>query len=290
MKLPDFYASSSLNRLRSMMGIAADKYGSLEFEATEGRLSEQELERLVSPDGLDIQSLDDIRTLDDGTLAYKNSRILLYIRDHTVYNDRPVDPKFHVADCGTLQEMKQKKRFARYVVATRLDGTFRLNIINGGQKSEEVKKLSVCQNCMNQLQFDGFQMTMARQARYALVNSFSIERFFQKYPKTLLVEVPKHDADTAPLNDYNQDFSQKSMALRAAANWTCQNVSCGISLAKPDLRRFLHIHHLNSIKSDDSASNLKILCIRCHADEPNHGHMKTLPDYIHFTSLRLKAG
>ncbi|WP_443749356.1 hypothetical protein [Asticcacaulis solisilvae] len=289
MKLPDFYNSSSLNSLRRKMGIAATQFGNLEFDRLEGRLSRDELERLTSLEGLDIESLDDIRVLDDGTLAYKNSRVLLYIRDHTVYNERPIDPKFHVVNCDTLDEMKRRRRFARYVVATKLDGTFRLNIINGSEKTSETKKLSVCQNCMNFLHFDGFDMTMPRARRYELVNAFSIGRFFEKYPKTLISDVPKHDADNAPLNDYNQDFSAKSTALRVAANWQCQNISCGISLRDTNLRKYLHVHHLNGVKSDDSASNHKVLCIACHADEPNHGHMKSLPEYREFMGLGLTS-
>jgi hypothetical protein len=50
-------------------------------------LTALELERLTSQDGLDI-SLDDLKVLEDGTLAYKDSRVLLYIRDVPIYGDR----------------------------------------------------------------------------------------------------------------------------------------------------------------------------------------------------------
>jgi hypothetical protein len=285
-KLPNFHTFPELDSLRRRMGIAPDIYGSLEVVVDPGRLSEDELERLTSPDGLDIGSLNEIRVLEDGTLAFKNSRILLYIRDHTAYSGRSIDPKFHVANCETLKEMTRKARAARYVIATRVDGTFRLNIIDGNHKTETLRKLAVCQNCLDFLKFDGFAMTSPKPSRMSIVTAFTLDRFFEKYARSLHIVRPEHDSDSAPLNDYTQDFSAKSNAIRAAANWTCQNPRCRVVLASREHRRFLHVHHLNSIKSDDGPHNHRVLCIGCHADEPNHGHMKRLPDYRAFTLLK----
>jgi hypothetical protein len=83
MKLTDFRHFEPLNSLKEKMGIPRDSFGSLTVMIEAGRLSELELEKLTSQDGLEI-SLDDLRVLDDGTLAYKNSRVLLYIRDVAV--------------------------------------------------------------------------------------------------------------------------------------------------------------------------------------------------------------
>lgn len=286
MKLPNFFKFPELDDLRTRMGIPPNVYGTLEIVIDPARLSEDELERLASPEGIGIGSLDDIHVLADGTLAFKNSRVLLYIRDHSVYSGRKIDPKFHVTNCETLKEMKRQARAARYVVAARLDGTFRLNIIDGNRKTETLRKLAVCQNCMGMLSFDGFQMTLPRSSRYRLVNSFTLDRFFERYPRSLHVITPEHDSDNAPLNDYAQDFSDRSNALRAAANWTCQNSGCRVRLVKLEHRRYLHVHHINGVKSDDAAHNHKVLCIGCHANEPSHGHMKGLPDYKAFMAIR----
>ncbi|HEY1614993.1 MAG TPA: hypothetical protein VGF97_15005, partial [Rhizomicrobium sp.] len=227
-----------------------------------------------------------VLVLSDGTLAYKNSRVLLYIRDHAVYSGRSIDPKFHIAHCDTLKEMKRQSRQARYVVATRTDGEFKLNIIDGSRKSETVRKLSVCQNCLALLFFDGFEMNMPKPIRSREVSAFSIARFFEKFSRDLHEIEPQHDSDSAPVNDYNQDFSARSNALRRAKNWTCQNRNCGVYLGNQSHRRFLHVHHINGQKSDDAPGNHKVLCIKCHAEEPSHGHMRAMPDYRAFAALR----
>jgi len=117
MKLTNFYESESLNQLKDLMGIQRDHYGTLTVVMSAARLTPEELERLVSLDGLDITSLDDLKILDDGTLALKDRRVLLYIRDVTEYQGRAVEPRFHVAHCKKLLEMRERNRFeSRYVV------------------------------------------------------------------------------------------------------------------------------------------------------------------------------
>lgn len=290
MKLPDFFQFSELNALKDRMGIPFGTYGSLVVVVEEGRLNEDELDKLTSYDGLDIASLEDLRELDDGTLAYKNSRVLLYIRDHSIYGNRSVDPKFHVSNCETLLDMKRRARFARYVVATRLDGTFRVNLIEGARRRQELRRLAVCQNCMDKLHFDGFRMTSPRPTRSSIVQNFTIAKFFERYPKILHIEIPIHDSDSAPLNDYSPDFSAKSNQLRVAANWQCQNQECGVWLGTRQHRRYLHVHHINGLKSDDSPENLRVLCIGCHAEQPSHGHMRSMPDYRSYRRIKETFG
>lgn len=64
--------------------------------------------------------------------------------------------------------------------------------------------------------------------------------------------------------------------------YRCEQIKCGIDLSVPDNQRFLHAHHVNADKSDNHPKNIKLLCIRCHADEFQHSHMKENPDYAIF--------
>jgi hypothetical protein len=38
----------------------------------------------------------------------------------------------------------------------------------------------------------------------------------------------------------------------------------------------------NLDKSDDACQNLVDLCLACHAQQPNHSHIKSLPEYQQF--------
>lgn len=288
MKLPDFYNFQPLNELRRRMGLQDCEYGNVVIAVAAARLTADELDSLASEDGL-VVSIDQVDVLDDSTLSFKGSRVLLYIRDHTFFADRGegrrVDPKFHIANCETLRSMKQKKRFERYVVSSRVDGHFNINIIESQRSRKELMKLSVCKNCLNELKYNGYGLSVKKKDRRAIVESFQIEKFFEVYPRSLHTDVPIYTSDSAPLNDYDQDFSTISNAWRERAEWTCQEPRCGRSLKAHGLRKYLHLHHINGIKADSRESNLKVLCIACHAEQPSHGHMKALPAYAEFLSL-----
>jgi hypothetical protein len=118
MKLPDFLLDAPLNTLRTRMG--AVRLGNIQLRTSAKRLTLAELETLVSG-GIDIGSLDDVRVLPDGSLAYKDRRVMLYIRDVSVFGNRERShdrqPRYHVANCQTLRDMRDSNRIERYVVA-----------------------------------------------------------------------------------------------------------------------------------------------------------------------------
>jgi hypothetical protein len=45
------------------------------------------------------------------------------------------------------------------------------------------------------------------------------------------------------------------------------------------------VHHISSNKFDCRPENLRCLCIRCHANQPNHGQLRLLPEYKEFELL-----
>jgi hypothetical protein len=94
-----------------------------------------------------------------------------------------------------------------------------------------------------------------------------------------------HTDQTAPENEYTPQFKEISENIKRKRNYRCDK--CKVDLS--DFRNFLHAHHKNGIQSDDRESNIAILCILHHAEQPYHAHMKQLPEYKKFLQL-LRSG
>jgi len=277
MRLPDFTDDASLIALRRLMG--ADAPGSFSPSYRPDKLTLAELAQLAA-DGKDV-SIDDVIALEDGTLSYKDTRVLVYIRDFSQDGGRQWVPRFHVADCRTLEKQRQRNHFDHYVVATRDDGYFQVNLIGRDrQVTSRIIQLAVCQNCLDKLDFDGFSLNLSEKRRRTIVSRFSIVQFFEKYPRSLLRWRPTNNAATAPVNNYPADFEDISGRVREQRGWRCER--CGRDLSRPPDRKFLHIHHKNGMKNQNHENNLQALCIGCHADEPQHTYLKNLAEYREF--------
>jgi hypothetical protein len=181
MKLRDFTNDPELNRLRRMMDATKDGTYNIHFKPD--TLSDDELNALKN-EGIDAAAAE-IRRLEDSTLGYKNSRVLVYTRDVSIYGDRFVLPKFHVAYCSTLYNMMAEDRFEHYVVTTRAGDDFLINKIDRGGRIASMERLDVCQNCLNLLRFDDFSLSLPWPLRKAFVKGFKTARFFEQYPKSL---------------------------------------------------------------------------------------------------------
>jgi hypothetical protein len=271
MKLLDFLAFQPLNELRRSMGNA--ELGEISTIRLGNRITADELFQL-SRQGIDIDP-NEIEFLNDGTLGYKGRRVLLYIRDIEEYSHVQKDlPRFHIAHCRTLDQMLHNNRFERYVVATRVDGIFNLKQKKAWEsKFKPVeRKLDVCQNCLDHLRWNSFSIQGSSYARKSAVSGFSIASFFERYGGSLFNETPKYSDQDAPVNEYPVNFSYVSNQVRAGRHWTCED--CGVTLSGLGERQYLHTHHKNGVKSDNSPSNLVVLCVACHAQQPQHAHLR----------------
>jgi hypothetical protein len=284
MKLTDFYKFAPLNDLRARMGIPQDVFGTLTVTISAAKLTPDELDRLYKGDGLEV-NLDEVDVLDDGTLVYKNSRVLLYIRDVHPYQEQIDLPKFHVAHCPTLKNMNEIGRSHRYLISARIDGTFRLNVFRGSIMKTENTSLNVCQNCLGTLEFNGFKNNLTRSERTLHVNAFTPANFFEQYPR-LLDGTGHGEANVAPINAYPLDFPKLSTQVRSAADWRCQEVTCKYDCSSPSLRLYLHVHHLDGNRANSSRRNLMAVCVECHAKKPKHSHVKNTPQYQAFMRIR----
>jgi hypothetical protein len=288
MKLPDFALYEPMNELRRAMGAELRYFVPA---PSPGDLTVEEIE-ILAKEGLEIP-LDEVRVLPDGTLAYKNQRVVLYIRDvkqhkHGAFAEKDL-PRFHVSDCDTLQEMRANKRYhIRYVVATRDSGIFHVNLKpkNSPLYEKSEKKLRVCQNCLDKINWDDFVLKRhIEHRRNEIVQAFTLQNYFQAYGKTFINEMPMHTDATSPENTYTKQFKQIAETIKRKRKYRCDK--CGGDFSQ--YKKYLHAHHIDGNQADDSERNIAILCIGDHAEQPYHGHMKQLPEYKEFMRLK-KSG
>ncbi len=232
------------------------------------------IELPLPTEGLDVEG-SEILTHSDGTLFYKDKRVIIHIRDAAHHL-----PRFHLANCITLLEMKAAGRFERYVVSDREDGYFHIRM---GSSLLQKKKLPVCQNCLDKLSWKGFSReTMSSSTRQVAVEKFSIKEFFIKYPHNLHKLVPLQTEESAPTNEYPTNWAEISSELRRQLGYACQQCHLVIGETR---KQYLHVHHINGVRMDCRVENLKCLCISCHAKQPMHEHMKNSSDYQEFKAL-----
>ncbi|WP_439510213.1 hypothetical protein [Marinimicrobium koreense] len=163
MKLPDFLEFEPFNRMRASLG--AEQLGAFEFFEPQLHLTAREREELLTGLTLGWSAL---RCLHDYTLAYKNSRVL-------VWGQAPgqswAAPGYHLAYCRTLQQLRRQQPDLRLAVATRLP-------------EPDPWPWRVCPECLQQLQFRGFDAARTRHRDYSerVLEAFDLADFFRDYP------------------------------------------------------------------------------------------------------------
>lgn len=285
MKLPDFEIDDELNSLRRAMGAELREYSAAPSSDV---LTIEEIERLAG-EGIEIP-LDDVRVLNDGTHIYKGRRVVVYIRDVAEYGAQVTMPKYHLAMCDTLNKMIVEGRYKkRYVVATRDDGQFSIQRIRGDASVKSEEPLAVCQHCLDELKYKSFSLRLGGFERAEAVRAFSLRGFFEEFGRSCVWAMPKYDATHAPANIYSPHFFRIAKALKQKRGYRCEQVDCKIDLSNREDQKFLHAHYIDADKSDNHPSNIKLLCIRCHALEFQHAHVRDNPDYSRFCAKFPKA-
>lgn len=208
----------------------------------------------------------------ESLLIYEGRQVLLYIQDHSnniqqALEDGTQGKRFHVADCKTLNDMRNHGRFQRYVVTNRIDGEF---FITGRSRTSRqyVKghtRLLVCQNCLRRLNYQGVNYKNAKK----IAQDFDIALFFANYASFFPHQPTRSAGYAAEDDDYTSDWSQVATRYKASHGYRCEQ--CGVNLSQH--QALLHTHHCNGIKSDNHPENLRALCADCHRKQPYHSHV-----------------
>jgi hypothetical protein len=227
--------------------------------------------------GIEV-GLEDVVPLASGVLTYAETGrpVVLYIKSPRKDADflRTVPspgPRFHIAECATLNDMRGKNRFERYVVTDNRSGIFKVHPYDSAIQSDldEIEvKLSVCRNCLKKLNHHSYNEASAAE-RNRIVESFDLDAHLTRHAPQFHSHPTKTDL-TASKQGYGDKWKSASDAYRAHKEWRCE--ACGVDLSSH--RHLLHCHHQNGNTSDNAWSNLRALCVVCHAEQPQHGWMR----------------
>lgn len=245
--------------------IGAEKVETIDWTAA-AQLDPVDIELLQGRE-VKLEDLDVI----NGLLSVDGRQVLLYIPDQFKSIDlvqrAPEEGKrFHVAECKTLADMRAKGRFDRYVVTNNLSGVFPISGKNSrGQPAELDSRLLVCKNCLEKLNYQNYGHETRRTSIW---RAFEIGKFFETY-STSFRYLPRSLSNRSLANEYTQDWAEISANVRRRCSFVCNE--CGVNLS--ECRHLLHVHHVNGVKSDNAANNLRALCADCHRKQPLHDWM-----------------
>jgi len=188
--------------------------------------------------------------------------------------------KYHILNCDTLIKAQAEGWQSKYHAANRRDGTFFYRFLDGEVILAESKKqhLLICRNCLKLLS----ELTRRRYSR----DRFSPGDFFSLDIGGLFSHRVV-DPNCPPAADvYGPDWPEISERYKAMKGYKCEGESCPHQdLSSPNLKRYLHCHHIDRDKGHNTFFNLKALCIYCHAQQPQHSHVRSSPDYKKYMKL-----
>lgn len=188
--------------------------------------------------------------------------------------------KFHVLWCTSVETWR-----SRLKKTNRDDGrlTYPLFSRNGTEYKPELRDggrgLFLCGNCSRMLK--SFNVN-------ADIRSFDVRGFLTRREIGSSFDglYFASDFDLVP-NVYADDWGRISYNFKSMRNWTCER--CFVDLSSR--RKFLHAHHRDHHKANNSLFNLQALCIRCHAEvHPSNSSLNGSPDLAEFKrSFRKKS-
>jgi hypothetical protein len=162
------------------------------------------------------------------------------------------------------------------------DDSFKINIMDKTSKGILFTlndQLKVCKNCLNQINDNSYRK-LEKEKKLGIWNNFNYYDFFEDLQVQHLARLNFDDYRTSRKNIYPKDFNITSKKYRERINWKCEE--CNIDLSDKSFRKYLHTHHKNAQKADNSIFNLKALCIECHSNKPKHEFIKNSPSYNYF--------
>ena len=176
MKLPNYSDSKLWEKLRKQMGVD----NVIDYKEAKYSGIKPDIFETLEKKGIEVESLDDVGTAQDGSFEYEGQKIIVYIKEQRTSRFGKSGYKYHISQCSTLIDMVAKQRFnVRYVQTTRRDGYFDVILDYGWRKEEETLKMDVCKNCLKVMQ-KSYSDKMFQYSFGRSPENFNIYNYFKK--------------------------------------------------------------------------------------------------------------
>jgi hypothetical protein len=181
---------------------------------------------------------------ENGFAIYKNGEerlLLFYYKPHLVKTKfgSYVLPKYHVIECETRQE------YGGFVFANRMP----VEIASRETRKTTLEELELCKNCSKQIfkSWWGSKKPWYESVLKYISENNHISSFFT----------------SGELKGYHVMWRQISEAYRESVGYKCE--SCNIDLSNKEERKYLHTHHIDEDKTNNTKENFQALCLLCHS-------------------------
>lgn len=264
-----------------------------------------DLERVLLQEGVSLNDNLERVVLGDESIYFISetgalTRVIIHIVDYNLSSRYAVDVKdsvnkgeyesalvlskihkYHIVKCSTIEKAdEQGWRKDRYKMSRRTNGDFYYRFISDSIVFEErsSQKLNPCKNCLK-------AVNKELSTNYTIMD-FDLNDFLSVSLKSNLDKTINYADDCVP-NIYSNDWRRISSRYRELRNFQCEGDDCPErDLSSNSYKKYLHTHHVSMDKSNNNYSNLKSLCVYCHANQPLHENLKHTPDYKSYVKLR----
>lgn len=163
-------------------------------------------------------------------------------------------PKYHVCKCSIIEKFLVNDRDIPEYRSANV-GTVKVLNWDNFYREEEVSNLPLCKNCA---------------AKLYINSNVDSSEFAEILRNAVAENEPPKPKIEVNVNGYTKDWQLISSEFRKQHNYTCEK--CGVQVT-PFESEFMHVHHKNKNKTDNSSNNLQCLCIKCHSEiDATHIH------------------
>lgn len=188
---------------------------------------------------------------DDGV----ERQVFLYKKDYRMQTYGK--PRFHICKCSVIDEFISIGRFKQHYVRANSEPVPVIDL-DDGRRLKQIDELPLCNYCRKMV------------AGYDRMDSSDFVEMLRQANDNKEEDYEGVELD---LFGYTKDWDNISKTYREKHNYTCEK--CGLHIEDDYDRQYMHVHHINGDKLNNKESNLKCLCLYCHAHVDDR-HKKNL--------------